>query len=120
MKIQFLADIKELKRLANDYLNDECDNAIDMFHEKIEHPTVENHSNLLTIYRDARYQIHRMIAEIKECRTPDKSTISPDEITRTLDGCLNGIYLCLGEGMLLIMNIYSCSKTRDLDKIQIK
>jgi len=96
MKMQFLADINKLKQLTNHYLNDRYDKAIDIFYEKIEYPTVENYSSLLTIYRDTRYQIHRMIAKIKECSTSKNPPISPDEITNILNNCLDGIDLCLG------------------------
>jgi len=96
IKTQFLGDIKKLKQLVKDYKINQYDNDIDEFYKKIENPTIEDYRNLLAIYMDTRYQIHRMITKIKEFESSGYKLISRDEIICILHNCLESINNCLG------------------------
>lgn len=93
IKTQFLHDVRELKRLAHAYVNQQYDGAIDTFAAKLERPGDDLLGNLLPIYRETRYQIHLLVGMLTRQQNPD--TGIKDCVALALHECLDGIDLCL-------------------------
>ncbi len=93
IKTQFLHDVRELKRLARASVNQQYDKAIDTFAAKLERPGDDLFGNLLPIYRETRYQIHRLVGMLT--RQQNMDTRTKDYVALLLHDCLDGIDLCL-------------------------
>lgn len=102
---QFLTDIQELGSLVNPYVGERYNQAIDAFHNKLVAPTDDLVECLLPLYRVTRYQIHRLVGQLRcDLVVSNHPVCDPDGnigntgrkgyIARTLHDCLEGINLC--------------------------
>lgn len=89
IKAQFLSDISELRVLARAFVNDEYDRALSIFYDNLVDPVMPD--SLLPLYRDTRYQIHRLVQQLRDYQ-PGQTGY--DHIAAILHECLNGIHLC--------------------------
>lgn len=91
IKAQFLSDISELRVLARAFVNNEYDRALSIFHDNLVDPNRITADSLLPLYRDTRYQIHRLVQQLRDYQ-PGQTGY--DHIAAILHECLNGIHLC--------------------------
>ena len=89
IQAQFLADITELKLLANTYVNDRYDKAVDAFHNMLKKPCPSLVDGLLPLYRGTRFHIHQLVIQLR-----DHLAKGNDYIALILHQCLNDIGLC--------------------------
>lgn len=89
IQAQFLADIKELKRLAHAHVNDQYDKAIDAFHSMLKKPSPSLVDGLLPLYRETRFHVHQLVAQLR-----DHLIQGNDYMALILHQCLNDIGLC--------------------------
>ncbi len=100
IQMQFLSEVRELKQLARAYVSHRYDNAIDRFLDKLETPTDDLFASLLPLYRETRFQIHRLVGQLKgqqQGRGDDRSQQDASVnslIASVLHDCLDGIDLC--------------------------
>ena len=89
IQAQFLADITELKLLANTYVNDRYDKAVDAFHNMLKKPCTSVVDGLLPLYRETRFHVHQLVRQLR-----DHLAQGNDYIALILHECLNDIGLC--------------------------
>lgn len=89
---QFLSDIRQLQSLARHYVNEQYDDTIDAFHDKLETPPVYLQESLLPLYRETRFHIHQLINQLKN--QLDATAEEQNYIASVLHNCLEGIDLC--------------------------
>lgn len=101
IQTQFLSEVRELKQLAQAYVSHRYDNAIESFLDKLEGPTDDLFADLLPLYRETRFQIHRLVGQLKgRQQGPGDDRSQQDAgvrglIASVLHDCLDGIDLCL-------------------------
>ena len=100
IQTQFLSEVRELKQLARAYVSDRYDNAIESFLDKLEGPTDDLFADLLPLYRETRFQIHRLVGQLKgrqqgpgDDRSQQDASVK-SLIASVLHDCLDGIDLC--------------------------
>ena len=90
---RFLSDIREMKQLAHFFVNHQYDESIDTFHDRLKSPPEHLKDSLLPLYRETRFQIHRLVKQLKDQQN-DPNADSKNYIANLLHGCLNDIELC--------------------------
>ena len=100
IQAQFLSEVRELKQLAQAYVSHKYDNAIDKFLDKLESPADDLFASLLPLYRETRFQIHRLVGQLKgqqqqpgDDRSQQNSSVK-SLLATVLHNCLDGIDLC--------------------------
>ena len=100
IQTQFLSEVRELKQLAQAYVSHKYDNAIDTFLTKLETPTDDLLACLLPLYRETRFQIHRLVEQLKGRRQAPGDDHNQQNsgvggyIASVLHDCLDGMDLC--------------------------
>ena len=100
VQTQFLREVRELKLLAQAYVSNRYDKAIDTFLTKLENPTDDLLNSLLPLYRETRFQIHRLVVQLKRWRQSPANENSQQSsgirsyLASVLHDCLDGIDLC--------------------------
>ena len=99
VRAQFLSDILELKQLAHSFVNNQYDSALDKFYDKLESPERGVADSLLPLYRETRYQIYRLVGQLRQYdRDGDQSLpgvgSGRDYIALILHECLSGVDMC--------------------------
>ena len=89
IQTQFLADITELKLLANTHVNHRYDRAIDAFKNMLKKPCPSLVEGLLPLYRETRFHVHQLVIQLR-----DHLAQGNDYIALILHECLNDIGLC--------------------------
>ena len=102
IKMQFLCDICELKRLAHRYVGDQFDRALDNFHKKLCEPAESDFDTLLPIYRETRFHIQQLVLQLRiherdaySFPVSDQHQAGNDYVASLLCECFDGIDLCL-------------------------
>ena len=93
IKSRFLSDIVKMKQLAHSFVGDQYDQRIDTFYDKLKSPPEDIFDSLLPLYRETRFQIHRLVQQLKDQQN-DSNVASKDCIAEVLHKCLTGIELC--------------------------
>ena len=93
IQTQFLADIHKLRQLAHNFVNQQYDNGIDFFHDRLKAPPEHLQNYLLPIYRDTRFQIHQLVMALENHQ--HASTDQQAYIASQLHDCLSDIDRCL-------------------------
>ena len=99
IKQRFLDDINNLKRLAFVFVNNQYDSKIATFYDKLSFPDIDNNDILLLLYRDTRFQIHKMVMILDNQEMTDDNTKA--HIASILHECLNDIDMCF-TGFILV------------------
>ena len=100
VQTQFLREVRELKLFAQAYVSHRYDKAIDTFLTKLEKPTDDLLNSLLPLYRETRFQIHKLVVHLKRWQQPpvndniQQSASIKAYIASVLHDCLDGIDLC--------------------------
>ena len=89
---QFLDDIQKLRHLAHKFVNQQYDDGIDFFHQRLKTPPDDLQNCLLPLYRDTRFQIHRLVKMLENHQ--HASTDQQAYIASQLHDCLNDIDQC--------------------------
>lgn len=93
IQAQFLGDIQKLRQLAPNFVNDQYDDAIRTFYNKVKNPSYDSEDQLLPIYRETRYHIHQLVSMLENHQ--HTYTDQSDYIATRLHDCLTDIDTCL-------------------------
>ena len=88
----FLDDIQKLRHLAHTFVNQQYDDGIDFFHQRLKTPPDDLQNCLLPLYRDTRFQIHRLVKMLENHQ--HASADQQAYVASRLHDCLNDIDQC--------------------------
>ena len=94
IQTQFLGDIQKLRHLAHSFVNQQYDDGIDFFHDRLKTPPedLDSQDHLLPLYRETRFQIRQLVMALE-----NQQHASADQqayIAARLHDCLNDIDQC--------------------------